>query len=134
MEKKNKKKGLKGLIIAAIALVLVAAVGVTLWLTLGKKGNEADATAGMKIYWNVERDQYVAKGSQGVSARFPRDDGNFYVRFAVDGKQVDLPVDNIEVVTQVDNLDYMGLEFDENGVVIGVVPVEEFTGGLAADR
>ena len=46
----------------------------------------------LKIYWNVERDQYVAKGMNGVSARFPRDDGRYYIRFAIDGDQIDLAV------------------------------------------
>ena len=129
---KNKKM-LKWLIALLIALLVVAAVGVTLWLTLGGE-EEAAAPEGMKIYWNVERDQYVAKGLKGQSARFSRDDGYFYIRFAVDGEQVDLPVRGIEVVNTIDSMDYMGLELDEDGVVVAAYHVDEFTGGLAADR
>lgn len=87
----------------------------------------------MKIYWNVDRDQYVAKGMYGVSARIPRDDGRYYIRFAVDGIQIDLAVEGIELVNKIDNLDYMGLEINEEGVVVEAYQVDEFTGGLAAD-
>ena len=132
MKKTEGKKSLKWLLIALIALVVVAAVGVTLWLILGNK--EQTAPEGMKIYWNVERDQYVAKGDKGRSARYARDDGYFYIRFAVDGEQVDLPVDGIDLVNKIDNMEYMGLELNEAGVVIGAYHIEDFTGGLAADH
>lgn len=95
---------------------------------------EAAVEEGLKIYWNVERDQYVAKGMNGVSARFPRDDGRYYIRFAIDGDQIDLAVEGIELVNKIDNLEYMGLEINEEGVVVDAYQVDEFTGGLAADH
>ena len=121
----------------AILRIFMAVVLVL--LTFGGCGKDAPkqeqtATEELKIYWNVERNDYVAKGSQGNSARFPREDGRYYVRFALDGVQLDLPVENMDIVNKIDNLEYMGLELNEEGTVVGVYQIDEFTGGLAADR
>lgn len=133
MKKEEGKKSRKGLLIAIIAVLVAAAAGVTLWLILKDK-TSSKVPDGMKIYWNVEREQYVAKGVDGVSARYPREDGYYYVRFAVDGEQVDIPVESLELVNHVDSLEYMGLELNDAGVVVGVYDVAQFTGGLAADH
>lgn len=120
-------------IVAAVMLVLVMVLAFT---GCGKDtpATQTENTGDLKVYWNVERDQYVAKGVNGASSRYAREDGYFYVRFAVDGSQVDLPVESIDVVNKIDNLEYMGLEFNEAGVVVGIYQIDEFTGGLAADR
>ena len=134
MKKAEGKKSLKWIIIAVVALLLAVAAGVTAWLLLRDDGTQVQAPAGMKIYWNVERDQYGAKGEKGASARYPREDGYYYLRFAVDGEQVDLPVESLELVNTADSMDFMGLELNDAGVVVGVYHVDEFTGGLAADH
>lgn len=130
--KSEKKKGLKWILLAAGILVLAAAVGLGLWFLLGDQG-EAEAEEGhVKLYWNVERDSYVAGNEDGTSSRFPRGDGYYYVRFAVDGEQVDYPVASYDLVNRIDHVDVCNLIFDENGVVVDMRTVNDCTGGLVA--
>lgn len=120
-------------VLAAVMLVLMM---VSAFAGCGKDSpaQETLVDTDTKIYWNVDRNDYVAKGMNGVTARIPRDDGMYYVRFAVDGTQIDLPVKGVELMNRIDNMEYMGLEIDESGVVVEAYQVDTFTGGLAADH
>lgn len=126
----NGKKGLKWLWFAAGALVLVAAV--VLGIVLLGGDNTAAGDEPIKLYWNVERSQYVGKGENGTSGRMPRSDGFYYVRFSVGGEQVDLQVADVQLIQKIDMLDVMGLAFDEQGVIRDVYNINECTGGLVA--
>ncbi len=120
-------------LLAAFMLVLVTVLAFA-GCSKETPAQETVVQEDMKIYWNVERNDYVAKGMNGISARFPREDGMYYVRFSVDGTQIDLPVVGIDLINKIDNMDYMGLEINEEGVVVDAYQVDTFTGGLAADR
>lgn len=72
------------------------------------------------LYWNVDKFVYADSEQQ----RLPRK-GEYVVRFAVDGKQVDLTVADLLTVNHIDTMEVMGLEFDENGVVVRAIPVNE---------
>lgn len=124
------KKGLIWALIAAGALVLVAALVLGI-VFLGGFGSNKDS-APIELYWNVERSQYVAKGLNGTSGRMPRSDGYYYVRFSKGGEQVDLQVVDAQLIQKIDQLDVMGLEFDDQGVVVDVYNINECTGGLVA--
>ena len=64
------------------------------------------------LYWNVDKFVYADSEQQ----RLPRK-GEYVVRFAVDGKQVDLTVADLLTVNHIDTMEVMGLEFDENGFI-----------------
>ncbi len=74
-----------------------------------------------QVYWNVEKFLY----SSVDVLRYPREDGNYYVRLATDGQQLDVPVADSLTADFMDTLEVMGLEMDENGVVTRVLRVEE---------
>ena len=74
-----------------------------------------------QLYWNVEKFLYASVDV----LRYPREDGNYYVRLATDGQQLDVPVADSLTVDFMDTLEVMGLELDENGVVTRVLRVEE---------
>lgn len=115
-------------ILPALALVLVLG-GVAIALFAGVfGGNEpaAPADTEMKIYWNVDRQLYV-DGTKTRSAK----NGKFFAPMAVDGEQVDMFFDSVLLLQEADTLDMMGLVTDEQGIVVDVVDVREFTGGLA---
>jgi len=89
--------------------------------------SEGDSCDG-RLYWNVEK--YVYADSQ--EPRVLRD-GQYYVRFAVDGKQVDLQVKDKLLVDYIDTMEVMGLVFDANGVVVDALRVDEFYGRILAE-
>lgn len=127
------KKGLLGILIAIGALILVGAVILGVMLLGAEKEPPASNTEDrIVLYWNVDRSQYVGKGINGASGRNARPDGYYYIRFAVGGEQVDYQVADVDLVQKIDQLDVMGLEFDEQGVITGVKNVNECTGGMVA--
>lgn len=131
--KKKTEKGKKKLwwLWLIIGLMVAAGIGTACWFLFLKPKEEAPNT---KLYWNVERARYVAQGVQGTSSRMPETDGYYYVKMAVDGQQEDVKVADPNIVNQMDFQELMCLEFDENGVVTAVLPVEEVAGQIVADK
>ena len=74
----------------------------------------------VKLYWNVEKFLYAP----AETIRIPRDDGNYYMRMACEGAQIDIPVADLLTSDYVDTLEVMGLQMDENGVVSYPVSIE----------
>lgn len=134
--KKQEKKS-KKLLWAILAILLVIGATVAALVLSGVFGGSGEPEAteppaqaeDSKLYWNVARTRYVAKGIQGTSSRTPASDGYFYIKMAVDGEQVDIKVADMRVVNLIDFQEIMGLTFDETGVCVGVKSVEETTGG-----
>jgi len=124
---KNWKKWL----IPVGAVALVAAVALVLVFTLGGKDAPKDPYMGDgKLYWNVDGGDYrTQKYIRHISS-----DGYIYITFTCDGEQQRLPVANMTLAQKIDSLEVMGLEFDENGVIVGAHRVEDFTGGMVARR
>ena len=77
------------------------------------------------IYWNIDRALYDGKSDAGMSSRQPAADGFFYVRFFKDGQTVELKVADRKTVNSIEVNDLMGLKFDQDGVVVGIVPLDE---------
>ena len=118
------KKTLKWLIpvIAAVGLA-VAAILILPGLLKGNKAPEQT----MKVYWNVERLQYV-----GTDRMRMKRNGYYHATFATEGKQVDMLFEKQGMMEYADSLEFMGLVADEENVVSQVVDVSEFTGGVGA--
>ena len=83
-----------------------------------------------KIYWNVDGEAH----RKNENIRFVSSDGYVYMTFAVDGTQERLPVKDYNLAVAIDMMDYCGLVFDENRVVVDYCRVEDFTGGVIANR
>ena len=94
-------KSLKWIWMAVGALVLVAAVVLGIVLLVGQNTDSAGDNGQVKLYWNVERSEYVGKGVDGASGRMARSDGYYYVRFAVGGEQVDLMVADYDLIQKI---------------------------------
>lgn len=134
MEKKQKKSKLLLWILLCAAFVAAAVVAVVM-LTCSEDTDQQKSTGlESKIYLNVERDRYVAQGYYGVSSRIPDSDGYYRINMAVDGEQIQVLVSDVNLVNRIDFKQLMGLTFDENGVVNGILELDEFTGGVAADK
>lgn len=136
MEKQGKSR--KPLIIGVIVALVVLAALVALLLTqcFGGNPNETSApsTEGTtappvltyELYWNADRKDYIATGEDvGLTLREPKDDGYYHVLFAYNGEQIDLPVIDRRTLLKVDSADMMQLVFDENGVVIDAIFVDD---------
>jgi len=117
-------------------LILLLSLVMMLLAACGQKAEEhtPEIAESVKLYWNVDHDQYAGLTKTGYTARVPRGDGCYYVRFAVDGLQVELPVEDRELVDIIDAQQVCGLRLDENGVVTEVLPVSACTGGIAANN
>ena len=131
----KKESSRKPLIIGIIAAVVILAVLLILLLTQCMGGepeatNDPTATTGTEVptyelYWNADRAEYDGKSEAGMSSRMPESDGFFHVRFILDGEEVILKVQDRKLINAIDVQDVMGLTFDENGVVNGVLELDD---------
>lgn len=77
------------------------------------------------IYWNLDRKKYPLGTENALTGR-PKDaDGKYTVALFLDGERVEVRVKDSKTIVAMDAMDFMGLEFDENGVVIGAVPIRK---------
>ena len=123
---KKEASGKKGKLLwlwIVIAVVLVAAIGLGAYFLFFNGGNKADDGT-VKLYWNVDREANTDRDT-GLSIRQPAEDGNFYIRFAHNGEQVEIPVADKKLVNFIDSLDLMGLSLDENGFIVDIFPVKD---------
>ena len=128
MKKETSAKKGKLWLIIAIALVAVLAVaGVILALTLGGgEAKEPEEQIESKLYWNIDRVAMVDKETQ-LTLRKPAADGLYYIRFAVDGEQVELPCADKKLVNRIDLLgEVVGLKFDADGIIIEAYNAKDF--------
>ena len=126
----------KPLIIGIIAAVVILAVLLGLLLTQCAGGDTTESTPAQTIgylgeaedydlYWNLDRAMYDGKSEAGMSSRMPESDGYFHVRFFIDGETVELKVADRKTVNAIEVNDLMGLEFDDNGIVVGVISLDD---------
>lgn len=85
------------------------------------------ATAAYELYWNVDGKDYEVSQDVGSTGREPDADGYYHVLFAKDGEQVDLRVVDRRLVNRIDGMNpaLMGLKFDENGIVVDLVSLDD---------
>jgi len=113
-----KKRKKLVLLYCIIGVLLLSTAGISVFLIHRKTSNE-NKNAG-KLYWNVDGKEHWDT-EMGLSKRRPDEDGAYRVTFAVDGEQVKYEVENKKLLHQIDNKTLMGLEFNEDGVVVGVL-------------
>ena len=127
-------KSRKSLIIGIVAAVVLLAVLLVLLLTQCTGGEEAATvpsttteaqTETYELYWNLDRAEYDGKSEAGMSSRMPESDGYFHVRFFKDGETVELKVQDRKTINAIDINSLMGLTFDENGIVTGIVDIND---------
>jgi len=115
-------------VLLAVCLVL----GLCLGLAACKKDEPAAGTGvqEVELYWNVEAKEYLG----GTLTRMAQEDGTVMMIFSKDGEQVRLPVKDYYLAVKLDLWGVAGLVFDENGVVVDALRVEECTGGYIANK
>lgn len=136
----NQGKNRKSLVIGIIAAVVILAAILVLLLTQCIGGQPAqtqpttapgaatDSTEPVTVcdlYWNLDRKLYDGKSEAGMSSREPSEDGYFHIRMFKDGEIVELRAADRKVINSLDIQNLMGLEFDQNGIVIGVTPIDD---------
>lgn len=119
MKKEVSGKKSKWLWLSLGLVVLLAIAGVVLALVLGGGNDEATVAGRPDLYWNVDKEDNVDPDT-GLSTRQPAEDGNYYIRFAYDGEQVEIPVADKKLVNYIDTLDLMSLTLDDNGFAVDV--------------
>ncbi|MBR3145262.1 MAG: hypothetical protein IKF53_05170 [Clostridia bacterium] len=125
MKKISKK--LLTIIIAAVAVVLVAAIGLTMFFVTRETEDTSALERSDKIYWNINRLNYFDQGEGGVSSRqISLEDGFFHILFSVDGRPTERRAKKASVVNKIDDNDAMGLVIDEKTrSITDVIPLEE---------
>ncbi len=120
---------MKKTIVRVLLLVcLVMALCLCMAACKEKEQPAADNGQQIELYWNVEAKEY----NTGVYTRTANDDGHVMMLFSKDGEQVRLPVKDYFLACKLDILGVAGLVFDENGVVVDALRVEDCTGGYIA--
>ena len=124
----------KALVIGIIAAVVVLGALLAVLLTQCAPAAPAETAPSTTtenvietydIYWNIDRAEYDGKSEAGLSSRMPESDGYFHVRLFKDGEIVTVKVADRKVINSMDVKDLMGLEMDDNGIVVGVIPLDE---------
>jgi len=111
-----------------ILLLILLAATVLVCAGCGKNQQQAAQTEEelKPVYWNLERDEYVAAGIDYGSGRIPRPDGFYYITFGCNGEKLELRTDNKTIVDKIDMMEAMCFDFDENGDITAVYPIEDF--------
>jgi len=129
MEKKRNMKWIVGLVAAVV--ILTSALCLVL-PSCNNGGSQAPSTEPTQaeqpdctLYWNMDLAEYGGKSEAGMSSRMPEADGYFHIRFFTDGQMLELKVADRKIVNAIDVQSLMGLEFDENGTVVGVINVDD---------
>ena len=125
MEKQNKTKKWLPVLLIALAVLLVGGTAAGLWLGGVFTQEEVVEDNSNALYWNLERDDYVANGMDLTSGRMPRGDGLYYMTLGCNGEKVELTCESKDLVNQMDMQEVFGLELDENGMIVGIKSVEE---------
>ncbi len=127
------------LIIAAVLVVAAAGTVTALnWNNWFGKTEDTAVVASKDIFWNVDRDEYAYKSDSFTSSRVPdKDDGYYHVLFSnvtQQGRAVTRRVADKKVVDKIDRLRAMGLKFDDKGIVVDVIPLEELGDTISVKR
>ena len=124
MKKETAKKNKLWLWIGLGVVALLAVVGIVLALVLGG-GQQGKSGGRPDLYWNVDRVAFTKDSESGLSTREPAADGMYYVKFAYNGEQVELPVADKRLINFIDTMDLMGLVIDNDGIVTDAVDPTE---------
>ncbi len=130
----------KWTIIAAAVLVVAAAATVTAlnWNNWFKKEEtDTSVSASKDLFINVDRTDYIYQyGAEKTTRKPDKNDGYYHVSFVnvTQGRKVTRRVKNLKVLNQVDGNEIMGLKLDSNGVVVGVIPLEEMGETISVHR
>ncbi len=117
------------LIVAGIVVVAAAGTITALNWTNWFGGQVEETDGKIQIFYNVDRNEYAFKSETFTSSRTPdKDDGYYHVLFinaSESGRSVTRRVKDKKIVDEIDKYFVMGLKFDADGFVSGIVPVEE---------
>ena len=86
---------------------------------------EAAAPLNYDVYWNIDRPIHEGQSEEGLSSRMPDDDGCYRIRFFKDGEVKELKTDDYDLVNLIDSDYLMGLTFDTDGMITGMIPIED---------
>ena len=134
MKQEKGKKNKKWIWLAAALAAVLVITGILLAIFLLPGQQAGGETVQSKLYWNIDRLTYTENSEVvGMSTREPGEDGQYHVRFAVDGEQVELTVADKQLINYIDSMDVMGLVMDTDGVVIDALDPKSFVTELAID-
>ena len=124
-------------ILAAVAVVLIAA-GVCAALFLRPAAPIEQEQPGVssivsKLYWNLDGESFMENSESGLTTREPDANGVYTIRFICDGQIVELKSLDAQLVNYMDNLNLMGLVFDDSGYIVDAVKGKEVATELAKD-
>lgn len=126
MKQETVKKSKKWLWIVLAIVAVLAAVGVALAFILQParpvEEGPGEETPTSEIYWNLDRVQFT-QNPDGLSDREKAEDGLYHLRFASQGKLVELATTDKRLVNYMDTLDAMGLVFDADGLIIDILDI-----------
>lgn len=135
MKQEANKKSKKWLwLVISLAAVLVVAGAVLAFVLPGLLGDNSTDAVTSDLYWNLDGAYYLSiSDTPGFSAREPAEDGNYYVRFAVNGQVEELQIADKQLVNYIDSMDLMGLVFDADGIIVDALRPKDIATEHAKD-
>lgn len=125
MKKEASAKSRKWLYTVIVLAAVLAVAGIVLAvILLGQQTAPASETGCAQLYWNIDRLAYTENSESGLTTREPLEDGLYHIRFALDGKQVELATTDKRLVNYIDSMDVMGLVLDSQGMIVEALDPE----------
>lgn len=129
------------LIIAGVLIIAIAGTVVTAlnWNNWFGAAEETEGVSSSDLFWNVNRFDYIYQDSKVNTQTRERDknDGTYHVLFCnltQQGRAVNRRVKSDTVLAKIDMYTLMGLKFDDDGVVVDVVPMEDMGYDISVAR
>ena len=121
------KKYIKWFLLLTLVVALLTGCGKT------QEPKAPEAPADVEIYYNVNGSDYRGEPLLTPERR-PDDEGRYFMQFAGNGEQQRFQVAEEVITGGIDMHDWVGLQFDENGIVTNFYPVENCSGGYFCRR
>ncbi len=131
MKQESSKKSKLWLWITLAAVAIVVAAGVVAGMLFfnpgeGQATDPTDDIPQSEIYWNIDRIQFTENSEAGLSTREQGADGLYHIRFATQGKVVEMATADKRLVNYIDSLNACGLVLDADGLIIDVLDIGTF--------
>ena len=133
MKQEKAKKMPKWLLPVIIAAAVLVVAGIVLAIFLGSQGqgNGPDAVQS-ELYWNIDRVKFIDPETN-MSTREPAADGDYVIRFSLNGEVVSYKCADKRLVNAIDFMDALGLVFDAHGMIVDALDPKSFSKEVARD-
>ncbi len=122
--------------LSAVVLAAAAAAVIINRDVIFKKAAQPAAVSS-DIFWNIDRYQYYYNTTENQRVRAKdKSDGSWHISLCniTQGRKVIRRVKEGKILNELDSYDIFGLQFDSEGIITGVIPIEDMGKQLTLKR